>query len=84
MSFASLEGRNVMIGEKPLNSKPAREKLAEILFESLGSSNVYIQLETALVLYGSGRTTGLVVDIGAGITSMVPIYEGYGLGQAVN
>lgn len=30
-------------------------------------------------MYSTGKTTGLVVDIGAGSTDTVPVYEGFAL-----
>lgn len=36
-----------------------------------------------LSLFASGRTTGLIADCGAGLTSVSPIYEGLALAHAV-
>jgi len=36
-----------------------------------------------MALYAAGRTTGLSFDSGAGITSTIPVYEGWMIPHAI-
>ena len=57
--------------------------MTEIIFENFNVPSLYISKSSVLALYSSGRTTGIVVDSGAGVTNTVPIYEGYSLPHAI-
>merc|ERR1719321_381162 len=58
-------GRYVVLTEPPLNPKMNREIMGEIMFETFCVVGVHVGLQAVLSLYASGRTDGLVVDIGA-------------------
>ncbi|KEG14331.1 actin 2 [Trypanosoma grayi] len=77
------ERQAVLLTEPPLNPIGNREKMAEILFESFAVPALHVQIQAVLTLYAAGRTDGLVLDSGDGVTHLVPVFEGQSMPVAV-
>jgi centractin len=77
------EEHPVLLTEAPLNPRSNREKSAEIFFETFNVPALFISMQAVLSLYATGRTTGVVLDAGDGVTHSVPIYEGFALPHSI-
>lgn len=74
----------VLLTAPPLNPRNNLAKSAEVFFERFNVPAFYSQMQAILALYASGRTTGLVLDSGDGVTHSVPVYEGFSIPSAIN
>ena len=74
------EENPVLLTEVPLNPNANRERMTQIMFEIFIVHAMY--MASQFVLYVSGRTTGLVMEFGDGVSHTVPTCEGYALPHA--
>jgi actin len=50
--------------------------LLQIMFEIFNIPAIYVAISAEVSLYASGKTTGIVLDSGDGVSQTVPIYAG--------
>ncbi len=77
------EDHNVLLTEAALNPKVNREKITQTMMEVFNTPGMYIAIQAVMSLYSAGKTTGVVMDIGDGVSHFVPIYEGYAFPHAI-
>ncbi|MCJ1225932.1 Actin-like protein [Toensbergia leucococca] len=73
------EEHPVLLTEAPLNPRDNRDTAAQILFETFNVPALFTSIQAVLSLYASGRTTGIVLDSGDGVSHAVPVYEGFAM-----
>ena len=78
----SVNGLPVLLTEPPLNDEKSRETTAQYMFETFKAPSICICNSATLSLFASGRTRGVVLECGGGITSAVPVFEGFALPHA--
>ncbi|XP_004711015.1 actin-like protein 7B [Echinops telfairi] len=70
------EEHAVLVSDPPFSPTSHREKYAELLFETFGIPAMHITSQALLSIYSYGKTSGLVVESGHGVSHVVPISEG--------
>ncbi|KAF2087767.1 Actin/actin-like protein [Saccharata proteae CBS 121410] len=69
--------------EPPLNPRTNRDIAAQVLFETFNVPALYTSIQAVLSLYASGRTTGIVLDAGDGVSHAVPVVEGFTIPNSI-
>jgi centractin len=77
------EEHPVLLTEPPLNPRQNRDMAAQILFEQFNVPAIYMSIQAVLSLYAGGKTTGIVLDCGDGVSHAVPVYEGFAVPNSI-
>ena len=79
----------VLLTEANMNPTKHKRKMLEIFFEKFQVPAVYVAVQGVLSLYpcfypsfATGKSTGIVLDSGDGVTHVIPVYEGYSLAHS--
>ncbi|OBZ82440.1 Actin-like protein 6A [Choanephora cucurbitarum] len=77
------EEHPLLCTEPAWNTKENREKTIELAFEKFEFPAFYLVPDAVMTAFSVGRATALVLDSGAGVTSAVPVYDGFVLNRGV-
>lgn len=85
------KAKNILREEEALDyvgvydqTKVIRRKIARVLFDQFNVSKMYFAIKELLSLYADGNVTGLIVNIGASATRILPIYDGWLITHSVS
>lgn len=67
----------MIVLETPTGPKTPREKTTQIMFETFTVPALYVAQELPMSLYSQGKTEGLALTIGHGVTHSCLVYEGF-------
>jgi hypothetical protein len=73
----------VVSTEAPLNPKANHGRMAQIMLETPHFPAIYAATQSSFSHYAAGRTTGIVMESGDGVSHAAPTCEGYALPHAV-
>lgn len=78
------KNKKVLLTEPALNPIKNKEHMIELMFEHFNISSVFVGIHGILSLYGNGKISGVVLDIGHNVTHIIPIYDGYSIKHAIH
>jgi len=66
----------ILMTEPPLNPVANKEKVIETMLERYQFAGASMKIQALLVLYAQGLENGVVVDIGDGVSHVIPVWDG--------
>jgi actin, other eukaryote len=84
LEIDDLEESSILITVPPYNNRECTERLAAMCMENFLMSKIAVVQSGICSLYASGRTTGIVLESGEGVTSIIPVYDRFPLERSTN
>lgn len=75
---------DILLTDSPMNTKENKQKIAHLFFEKYKVESLAIINTSVLSLFSTGKTSGIVVECGEGVSCTVPVFEGYALPHAIH
>jgi actin-like protein 6A len=66
----------MIMTEPPFSIMAQREKVAELMFEAFDVPALYLGRQPMLAAFSTGRSSGIVVDLGHSCTRVTALYDG--------
>jgi actin len=79
----NIENTSIFVIESVRWTLEDRANMAKLLFDVDHAPSICFGNSASLSIFASGRTTGLAVECGAGLTASIPVFEGLVLRHAV-
>jgi len=73
----------ILLAESSFNTRAIRERMTEIFFEKYSTPALFLAKNAVLTTFANGKASSLVLDSGAGVTSVVPVQDGIVLQKAI-
>ena len=77
------QGSKILLTEAPLNPIKNRAKMLEVMLDEFQFHQCSLAYQAILTLYAQGILTGVVVDIGDGVTHICPVIDGFCLQNSI-
>ncbi|KAI6661341.1 hypothetical protein LOD99_10008 [Oopsacas minuta] len=77
------EENPVLLTDTQINSKANREKIAQIMFETYNIPRLCMSSSAKLSLFGTGRTTGIVLESGHAVSQAIPVFNSNPIPEAI-
>lgn len=78
------ESTGVTLTQPPFNPRECTERWATTFFESFMVPHMAFVPQGLCSLYASGRTSGVVLESGEGVTHVTPVYESFAISRGMN